>query len=68
MFECPLCKDWLYVKTLCPKCVPIKNIVSLVGIDEVAEVLNEVFLRNERGKKEKVIQTRSAKKSLEKGN
>lgn len=59
MFECPLCKDWLYVKTLCPKCVPIKNIVSLVGIDEVAEVLNEVFLRNDRGKKEKIIQTRS---------
>ena len=59
MFECPLCKDWLYVKALCPKCVPLKNIVSLVGIDEVAEVLNEVFLRNDRGKKEKIIQTRS---------
>lgn len=59
MFECPLCKDWLYVKSLCPKCIPIKNIVSLVGIEQVAEVLNEVFLRNARGQKEKTIQTRS---------
>lgn len=64
MFECPICKDWLYVNKLCEKCVPIRNIVALVGIEEVADVLNDVFLRTDNGIKEKknrVVKTRSQK-------
>ncbi len=64
MFECPICKDWLYVSKLCEKCVPIRNIVALVGIEEVADVLNDVFLRTDNGIKEKknrVVKTRSQK-------
>tara|TARA_R110000764_G_scaffold231709_1_gene323490 strand:- start:391 stop:600 length:210 start_codon:yes stop_codon:yes gene_type:complete len=68
MLECPLCKDWLYVNRLCEKCIPIKNIVALVGIEAVAEVLNDIFLRTDNGIKEKThrtIKTRSSKKEEE---
>ena len=66
MLECPVCKEWLYVNRLCPKCVPIKNIVALVGIDAVAEVLNDIFLRTENGVKEKINRTIKTRASVKK--
>lgn len=47
MFECPLCKEWLYYGRVCDKCIPIRNIVACYGIDKVNDVLNNVFLRVE---------------------
>ena len=45
MFSCPLCDDWLYVRSLCDKCKKTKNIVRCYGIEHVNEILEDVFLR-----------------------
>lgn len=45
MFSCPLCDDWLYVRSLCDQCKRTKNIVLCYGIDHVNKILEDVFLR-----------------------
>ena len=47
MFSCPLCDDWLYVRSLCDKCKKTKNIVRCYGIDHVNEMLEDIFLRED---------------------
>lgn len=47
MFSCPLCDDWLYVRSLCDKCKKTKNIVRCYGIDQVNVMLEDIFLRED---------------------
>jgi len=47
MFACPLCSDWLYVRSLCPKCLPIKKIVDIYGVKQVSEAVETIFLRED---------------------
>ena len=62
MFSCPLCSDWLYVRSLCPKCLPIKKIVDIYGVKAVAEATETIFLREDDKVENKVkheVKTRS---------
>ena len=62
VFACPLCNDWLYYNSLCPKCEKVKNIVNCYGIDKVNDALTTFFLREDEKVDNKVkneIQTRS---------
>lgn len=62
MFSCPLCSDWLYVRSLCSRCSPIKNIVDIYGVKQVSEAIETIFLREEDKVENKIkheVKTRS---------
>ena len=45
MFECPICKEWLFIRSLCPNCVKIRHICSAFSVEEVILVLDKHFLQ-----------------------
>jgi len=49
-FYCALCKneeESCYVSPLCSKCIELKKIVSLYGIEKINKTLSEIFIRHD---------------------
>ena len=52
MFSCQLCPssngEYCYVSRYCSKCIDLKNIIKIYGIDEVLEKVKTIYLRDKQ--------------------
>ena len=52
MFCCQLCpssnNEYCYLSRYCSKCIDLKNIIKIYGIDEVLEKVKKIYLREQK--------------------
>ena len=52
MFSCQLCpssnNEYCYVSRYCSKCIELKNIIKIYGIDEVLDKVKTIYVRDKK--------------------
>jgi glutaredoxin len=55
MITCPLCtQEYIFVASLCPKCVKVKHYMSVYSKDRVIDILDNVLSRTEEKQDNKI--------------